>query len=111
KTFYIKRIIGIPGERVLVKNGVIRVYSNAETAGVTLSETYLSLGVLTIGDTDTTLGADEYFMLGDNRYFSFDSRNWGTLRKGDIIGVVRLRLWPLRGAHTFEAPSYEGGQK
>lgn len=106
KTFYIKRIIGLPGERVVVRDGKVRVANAANPDGVGLNEDYISSGVQTIGDIDRTLAVDEYFVLGDNRYFSFDSRNWGVLPKNDIIGVVRLRLFPFRGTHTFAVPEY-----
>lgn len=106
KTFYIKRIVGLPGERVIIRDGVVRATHATQPNVFALSEDYISSGVMTLGDVDRTLANDEYFVLGDNRYFSFDSRNWGVLPKGDIIGVVRLRILPLRGAHTFELPSY-----
>lgn len=110
KTFYIKRIIGLPGERVLIQNGVVHIYNAAYPGGLQLSEDYIPPSVTTIGNVDRTLNPDEYFVLGDNRYFSFDSRNWGVLPKSDIIGVVRLRLLPIRSAGAFTVPSYDAGK-
>lgn len=106
KTFYIKRVIGTPGERVIVRDGKVSVVNASYPDGLALPESYIPSGVMTLGDVDRTLAEGEYFVLGDNRYFSFDSRNWGVLPKGDIIGVVRLRVLPFRGAHTFEVPEY-----
>lgn len=106
KTFYIKRIIGLPGERVVVRDGSVRIFGGAYPDGFKLPEDYIASGVATLGDVDRTLANDEYFVLGDNRYFSFDSRNWGVLPKEDIIGIARLRLLPVREAQAFETPSY-----
>ncbi len=106
KTFYIKRIIGLPGERVLVKDGAVHIYNTEHPEGLRLSEDYIPPSVMTIGNVDRTLKPDEYFVLGDNRYFSFDSRNWGILPKNDIVGVVRLRLLPIRAAEAFTVPNY-----
>lgn len=110
KTFYIKRIIGLPGERVVIQSGGVRVFNKAYADGFRLPEDYIASGVMTLGDVDRTLARDEYFVLGDNRYFSFDSRNWGVLPRADIIGIARLRLLPVREARTFETPSYVVGQ-
>jgi len=52
------------------------------------------------------LANDEYFVLGDNRYASYDSRRWGPVSKKDIIGRVFLRAWPLVAFAKFEAPTY-----
>lgn len=106
KTFYIKRIIGLPGERVVVARGMITVYNSVYSTGFVIQEPYLASGVDTAGDLDTTLKQDEYFVLGDNRYFSFDSRSWGNLDRSDITGVARLRLFPFTGIQVFRAPAY-----
>ncbi len=104
RSFYIKRIIGLPGERVVVENGTVEIWNGDGEA--VLHEPYLS-PLARGGDLfDVTLGEGEYFMMGDNRNFSFDSRSWGPLARGDIMGFVRFRLWPLSAAQAFAAPSY-----
>jgi len=95
KTFFIKRLIGLPGDQVLVRNG--QVFLNNEQ----LKEEYLDEAVLTGGEVDIKLKDDEYFVLGDNRAHSFDSRNWGPVLRKDIIGLVRLRVLPLNQIDAF----------
>lgn len=102
-SFYIKRIIGLPSERVVIDGGKVSVYSGGEK--MILSEAYLS-GEFTSGSFEVVLGPDQYFVMGDNRNFSFDSRSWGPLPRGDIIGVVRIRLWPINEVQSFDAPTY-----
>lgn len=101
KTFYIKRIVGLPGERVVVSSGQVAV------GGKTLDEPYLEKNISTLGNVDRMLAADEYFVLGDNRYYSFDSRQWGILPKQNIIGLVRVRLFPLNRADIFQTQTYD----
>lgn len=104
RSFYIKRIIGLPGERVVIKNGTVEIWNGEKE--IVLHEAYLS-PLPRGGDSfDTTLGESQYFMMGDNRNFSFDSRNWGPLARSEIMGFVRFRLWPLSTAQAFAAPSY-----
>lgn len=103
RSFYIKRVIGLPGERILIRNGMVIVTKDGTE--VALPEPYTAQG-LTAGDTDVTLGAHEYYVLGDNRGFSFDSRSWGPLADDHVVGMVRMRLWPLSSALAFSAPSY-----
>ena len=99
-TFFIKRIIGLPGDEITIENNEISVN------GRQLQEKYLSPNIKTAGSFDIKLGEDEYFVLGDNRYNSFDSRNWGLLRRDKIIGLVRLRLFPVTQFEVFGAPAY-----
>ncbi|MDP1688807.1 MAG: signal peptidase I [bacterium] len=106
-TFYIKRMIGLSGERVQIKNGIITIFNNENPDGLILDEKYLPTGLITSGDINVTLKDDEYFVLGDNRSFSFDSRSWGILPHKDLIGVVRLRLWPVTNVSAFAAPVYQ----
>lgn len=105
RSYYIKRIIGLPGERVTIKNGRMTV-TNVEGSEVVLDEPYVTPGPLT-GDVDLKLHPDSYFVMGDNRGFSYDSRSWGPLEQSDIIGLVRVRLWPVNQVMAFSAPLYQ----
>lgn len=93
RIFFIKRIVGLPGETVKIENGKIILGSNDER--VVLGEEYLHEGIKTSPDISLKLGESEYFVLGDNRDRSSDSRSWGALAKDNITGRVLLRLWPL----------------
>lgn len=92
----IKRVIGLPGETVSVSGGEVRIVNAEYPQGFVLEEPYLDPG--NIGGpsgTNTTLGDGEYFVMGDNRRVSSDSRVWGTLPKENILGHVFVRLFPL----------------
>lgn len=88
KKLFIKRIVGLPGETVEVAHGGVAVN------GVPLTEAFLPEGVSTEPDVTKVLGYQEYFVLGDNRPNSNDSRYWGPLPEEDVIGVARLSLSP-----------------
>lgn len=102
---YIKRIIGLPGETVQIKHGKVVIYS--DDTPQTLNETdYLPESFETLGDSQISLGYNEYFVLGDNRSASYDSRKFGPLAKENIIGRVYFRAWPLTLLDKIEAPAY-----
>lgn len=105
-TYYIKRIIGLPGETVGLDNGKITIFNNEFPNGFSLGENYLPVGTQTSSEKKIILKNTEYFVLGDNRSASFDSRSWGNLDKKEIVGVVRLRLWPVNKVMAFERPVY-----
>jgi signal peptidase I len=106
-TYFIKRIIGLPGERVTIANDKITVYPNASsTAGIVLDESYLPQGLMTSGEDSYVLSSSSYLMLGDNRTASYDSRSWGPLPAKNIVGLVRVRLWPPAAITAFAAPKY-----
>ncbi|HEV8601543.1 MAG TPA: signal peptidase I [Patescibacteria group bacterium] len=116
KQFFIKRIVGLPGETVEIDNGRVTV-TNAEQK-ITLEEPYLQNQGLTFphnttvvgGKKTITLSSTEYFMLGDNRLASSDSRDWGPLDKKDMVGRVLFRILPLPELARFKAPSYSFSQ-
>lgn len=92
----IKRVIGLPGETVTIDGNAVTIKNAAHPEGFTLSEPYLDPQDLGgIDQLIVTLGADQFFVLGDNRKVSADSRTWGTLPRSDIVGRVFLRLYPF----------------
>ncbi len=94
--YFIKRIIALPGERVTVGQGRVTVYNTAHPEGFTLDETYLPDQNVTLGRPELVeLSGSEYYVLGDNRMYSSDSRVWGPLPKAEFIGKVWLRVLPL----------------
>ena len=93
KTYYIKRIIGLPGETVQIVDGYVYI------DGQQLDEHYGNEVMLDpgIAEEPVTLGDDEYFVLGDNRNNSQDSRaeNVGVIHRDDLLGRAWIRIWPL----------------
>lgn len=105
----IKRIIGLPGDTVSENGNTVTVsYSNGVgTTTETLDQSYVSKSQEMPGNFSITLGADEYFVMGDNRKNSFDSRYWGVLPRENIIGKPILRLWPIDKIGIFPGNSSE----
>ncbi len=94
--YYIKRVIGLPGETVEINNGVVMIYNDASPEGRVLDESaYLPEGRKTNGTRKVTLAQDEYYVLGDNRPASSDSRSFGPIKKEKVIGKVLVRAWPM----------------
>ncbi len=102
--FYLKRIIGLPGERVKVEDNKIIVYNKDNPAGVVVEENYISED--TVGSYSMTLGEGQYFVMGDNRDASFDSRRFGPISDETIVGRVWLRGWPFNRVSIFNLPEY-----
>lgn len=102
---YIKRIVGLPGERVEIRDGVVWV------DGTVLEESYIASHASY--SNAWSLGDEEYFVLGDNRSNSDDSHNWGMLPQENIVGKAWLCYWPPEAwglvAHcTFPEPTEQG---
>ena len=106
-SYYIKRIIGVPGDTVTIKNSVITITNTEHPNGLVLTEDYITPD-LTDDNTIVTVPAGQYFVMGDNRPASFDSRRWGLLPKKNITGRVFLRLFPAKEISVFpgEHPNY-----
>ncbi|MDT8306717.1 MAG: signal peptidase I [Anaerolineae bacterium] len=85
---YIKRVIGLPGDRVEIANGQVRVN------GVVLDEPYLAANPI-YGTQSWTVPADSYFVMGDNRNNSSDSRDWSFLPRSDIVGKAAVIYWGI----------------
>ncbi len=98
--FFIKRIVGLPGEQLEIKNSKIHIYNTQFPEGFALNESYLDKNVF-MADTSITLNKTEYFVLGDNRGMSSDSRYWGPLPDDLVIGRAWLRLWPFNKISVF----------
>ncbi len=101
--YFIKRIIGLPGETVSINDGIVTITDQGQKE--VLQEPYIP-DPGTFSNFTETLGPNQYFVMGDNRNASFDSRSWGPVPRSDIVGLVRLRLWPLNEAEAFVAPTY-----
>ncbi len=90
--FFIKRIIGLPGETVEIKKDVVTIYNTENPNGIILAEPYVKVEFDT--DEKRILSNDEYFVMGDNRSASSDSRYWGPVRRELLVGKAFLRLLP-----------------
>lgn len=100
--YYIKRIIGLPGEKIEIAHKEVKIFNKDNPEGFVLNEqTYLSPSEETMGDQTVTLSDQEYFVMGDNRKYSSDSRSWGPVPTYDVIGKVMVRAWPLSKAKLF----------
>jgi signal peptidase I len=86
---FVKRLVGLPGDRIALERGVLRINGERE------DEPYVNGGPPGPDFAVRTLGPDEYFMMGDNRAQSCDSREWGPVNRADLIGPVFAVYWPL----------------
>jgi signal peptidase I len=101
--YFIKRVIALPGEEVLIKDGQVIIFNTEYPQGFTLDEAYLPSDLTTNNNNEekTLVGPDQYFVLGDNRNASKDSRSFGPINKSFITGKVLFRGWPLSRVTVF----------
>ncbi len=96
---FIKRVIGLPGETVVIKDNTVTIINSENPNGIQIDQSYV---VHELPENSTkTLGGDEYFVMGDNRAESFDSRYWGPLNKKYILGKPVIQLWPFNKIGLF----------
>ena len=95
RTYYIKRIIGLPNETVSIKNGRITITGKESPKGIELKENFIDPSHASYDTFSVSLGPTEYFVMGDNRAQSSDSRSWGPLKEDFIVGKPILRLLPI----------------
>ena len=107
RQFFIKRIIGLPGEKIEIKNNKVTIYNKESSSGFALDEFYLPGSAVILKDYSQELKNDEYYVLGDNRMASSDSRVWGVLEKHHIVGKAWIRAWPFSNFSVFEGVEYE----
>ena len=103
-TFYIKRIIGLPGEEIDVGGGSVAI--DGDVVG---EKAYLK-DMKTFGNVHMTLESDRYFVMGDNRPNSYDSRGWGPLDREFIVGRALIRLYPLAKIGLLPEEEYSMNQ-
>ncbi|HEX5448271.1 MAG TPA: signal peptidase I [Candidatus Saccharimonadales bacterium] len=99
----IKRVIGLPGDRVVVSDGEITIYNSAHPQGFNPDTTgdYRISAPATNGNVDVTLKSDELFVCGDNRGNSEDSRYFGPIKTNSIVAKLVFRILPLNKAQAF----------
>lgn len=93
KTYYIKRVIGLPNETIHVQDGTVSIINKLHPQGFALDQSFVTYQGT--GTMQKTLGPDEYFVMGDNRPASYDSRFWtNNLKRDEIVGRALVRLFP-----------------
>lgn len=100
---FVKRVVGLPGDRVVVKNGSVTIFNTANPGGINPDAKFESKDTTTLIDTDEIVQPANVFVMGDNRSpnGSYDSREWGELPSSYIIGDAVLRLLPLDQVKTL----------
>lgn len=100
----VKRVIGLPGDEVVVKDGIITIYNSENPNGFNPDETLNlkdNISGYTEGNTSSVVGENEIFVAGDHRDNSLDSRSFGPIPSSDIVGTLTARILPLSSAKKF----------
>ena len=99
----IKRVIALPGERVVVADGIVTIYSDSRPEGFQPDKEGVWADAIdkTAIDGEWTVGENEVFVCGDNRDNSLDSRSFGPIRERDIVGTAKFRFLPLSESKSF----------
>ncbi len=112
-TFFLKRIIGLPNEEVEIKEDKVIIYNNQYPNGAYLEEDYISQATKKkLRDEKyafprTKVLNGEFFLMGDNRTNSFDSRNLGSFPEKSLFGVETVKVWPIDSFEFFSQPQYK----
>lgn len=104
--YFIKRVIGLPGETVSIQAGKIFIKNTSRPDGFFLDESAYLPNTYTQGDKEVTLGPEEYYVLGDNRSSSLDGRVFGPINRSVIVGRAWVRGWPFSRLQVFSTPTY-----
>ncbi len=99
----VKRVMGLPGDRVVVKNGVLKIFDSAHPNGFEPDKTlpYGSVIKATAGSVDLIVPPNQIFVCGDNRSNSLDSRYFGTFDVKDVVGKLTVRIFPFNKFEIF----------
>lgn len=101
RQYFIKRVVALPGEEIEIQDGQVTIRSEAGWPVILDESEYLAKDEKTSGKVSLLLKDNEYFMMGDNRSFSSDSRIWGPIKKKDVIGKVLICAWPFNKARIY----------
>ncbi len=108
---YIKRLIGLPGEKIAIRDNQVWIYNQENPQGFALPESYIPPENITlakgfIGETAVEIPPENYIVMGDNRPVSSDSREWGLVPQKNMVGRAIARYWPINTFTIIKNPGY-----